>query len=381
MSISEVALRSAILLAVEELNQQGGLLGRQIEPVEADGESNPRVFRDRAEALIAQRKVQAIFGCGTSASRKEVRAVVERHHNVLFYPAQSEGLEHSPNIVYLGASPNQQLIPGVKWCHDRIRRTHPDRPARFFLVGSDQLFSRAANQIIRAQIRLLGSQIVGEAYLSLTDESVAQAVDRIGQTQPDFVLATIEGDRNLDFFQRMRNSGITPDKIPTMCFSLSETELAQMNARELAGNYATRNYFQSHPDTRNRQFVRKFKKYYGTQQVTSDAAQAAYVSVKLWALAVEQAGSADPSAVLRSVRRQSYAAPGGMIYIDGQTRRAWKTVSIGRVLASGQFEIVWDSGRAIRPVAYPPFKTRVAWDRYLETLYQNWGNSWVKPRN
>ncbi len=373
MAISESAVQKATLLAIDEINRSGGILGRPIEPVLADGKSDPDEFARQAERLIRDEKVSVVFGCWTSASRKSVKPVFEKYGNLLFYPVQYEGLEQSPNIVYTGAAPNQQVVPAVSYCLDRIGR-------RVFLVGSDYVFPRTANTIIKDQLRALGGEIVGERYLPLGGKDVAGVVREIVAAKPDVILNTINGDTNIAFFQALRAAGVTPDRIPTMSFSIGETELAQMDSASMAGDYAAWNYFQSIESPENRRFVEAYRKANGPGAATSDPVEAAYFGVRLWAQAVAEAGTDDPRAIRRAIGGQGLIAPEGLVYIDNETHHTWKYVRIGRIRKDGQFDIVWESRKPVRPSPFPIFRTRREWERYLSELNAAWGGAWVNPR-
>lgn len=372
MAISEKSVVDGTVLAIEEINAAGGVLGRRIEPVIADGCSDAATFAREAERLIVAEKVVTVFGCWTSASRKTVRPVFEKYDHLLFYPVQYEGLEQSPNIVYLGAAPNQQIIPAVKWCFDNLGK-------RFFLVGSDYVFPRAANAIIRDLVKALGAEIVGEQYLLLGSTQTAAAVAEIVRTRPNVILNTINGDSNVAFFRELRRAGITPSQIPTMSFSIAEEELQHMNVEHMAGDYAAWNYFQSLSAPENRDFVAAFQKRFGAKRVTSDPVAAAYTGVHLWAQAATTAGLDNVTAIRHSLRNQSWRAPEGVVSVDSSTRHLWKTVRIGRITAAGQFEIVWTSTRAIRPAPYPVSRTPAQWEMFLGDLYRGWGRNWANP--
>ncbi len=372
MALSERPVRDGTLLAIEEINIAGGVLGRQLEPVIADGQSDWPTFARQAERLIAQDQVAVVFGCWTSASRKTVKPVFEAHNHLLFYPVQYEGLEQSPNIVYTGAAPNQQIVPGVKWCFDRGWR-------RFFLVASDYVFPRAANEIMKVHIAALGGKVVGEEYHLLGSKDAKGTVARIAAAKPDVILNTINGDTNVAFFAELRAAGITPERIPTMSFSIAEEELRSMGPASMVGDYAAWNYFQSLDTKENREFVQRYQARFGAARCTSDPIAAAYVGVHLWARAAAQAGTTSSRAVRRALAGQSMAAPEGIVVIDAATQHTWKTVRIGQVRADGQFAIVWSSERPIRPIPYPRSRTRQSWETFLNDMFQRWGNRWNNP--
>jgi urea transport system substrate-binding protein len=373
MSISEKPVVQSVELAIEQINASGGLLGgRKVQEVVADGQSDSAIFAKEAQRLLEQEKVTVVFGCWTSASRKTVRPIFEKAGGLLFYPVQYEGLEQSPNIIYLGAAPNQQIIPAVKWAMDNLGD-------RFYLVGSDYVFPRAANAVISDQLKALGGHILGEDYVPLGSMDVQSMVDHIVATHPDVILNTINGGTNIAFFKALRAAGVSPKTIPTISFSIGESELGSLNPATCAGDYAVWNYFQSLPGPRNADFVEAFRSKYGAESVVSDPMEAAYCAVKLWAQAVEEAGTDDTAAVQKTILDQSMAAPEGVILIDPATQHAWRPVRVGRIRADGQFDIIWDSHRPIRPEPYPLSRTREAWEQFLVNLQTGWNGRWAAP--
>ena len=228
MAISETPLVDALRLAVEEANASGGVNGQEIEMVVEDCRSDAAHCAQQAEKLITQDKVQALFGCWTSACRKAVKTVVEKHHHLLFYPLQYEGLEKSPDIIYTGAAPNQQIIPMALWALQH-------KGKRFYLIGSDYIFPRTANLIVKDLLRAQGGQLLGERYLPLGASDMSATVKEIAAQHPDFVLNTLNGDSNLHFFRALRAAGITSDKVPVFSTSITETGLASMGVDLAAG--------------------------------------------------------------------------------------------------------------------------------------------------
>ncbi len=374
MAISESSVKDATLFAIEEINSQGGLLRRKIVPVVADGQSDGAVFAREAERLIAVEKVSVVFGCWTSASRKTVKPVFEQHHHLLFYPVQYEGLEQSPNIVYTGATPNQQIIPAVKWAFENLGK-------RIFLVGSDYVFPRVANEIVRDQAAILGGQIVGEEYLPLGSQDVKELTGKIADTRPEVIINTINGDSNIAFFRELVKLRKKPGEMPTLSFSIAEEELRFLDPKNLAGDYACWNYFQCIDSERNRTLVNSFKKRFGKDRVMDDPLEAAYFGVYLWAQAVVEAGSENVHEVRKSLPGQSFDAPEGIVVIDPYSSHTWKTVRIGKIRPDGQFEIVWSSEKPIPPVPYPLSRSNAEWNQFLDQLYRSWGNRWANPNN
>ncbi len=372
MASSEISVAEATRLAVTELNEQGGLLGRQIEIVEADGESSPGVFAAQAERLIVDEQVTAVFGCWTSASRRNVRPVIDTHDHLLFYPLQYEGLEQSTNIIYLGATPNQQILPAVEWAL-------LNRYDRLFLVGSDYVFPRAANEIIKDHVDLWRGEIVGEEYLQLGTLDVEAVIDRIVETEPDIILNTINGlETNQAFFQSLRARGLTSEALPSLSFSLSEIELDRDDG-SMVGDYVMWNYLQALATPRNIDFVSRFQASYGQQRPVGDPMASAYIGVNLWAAAVEAAGSVEPDEVKAALRGLSINSPAGMVHVDEQNQHLWKTVWLGQIEADGMIRERWSTGIPIPPEPYPATRTVAEWDAFLGGLQAGWNGAWENP--
>ena len=373
LALTELSMRDGSVLALEQINASGGLLGRKVEWVVADGKSEPETFAREARRLIEDEKVSVIFGCWSSANRKSVKPVVERAEHLLFYPAAYEGLEQSRNIIYTGAAPNQQIIPTVKWSFDELKAK------RYFLVGSDTVWPRSANAIIKDQLKALGATLVGEEYYSPGTADVGGAVRKIVAASPDVVLSTVEGDTNLPFYKELRASGIVPSKIPVITFSLAEDEFRSLTDAKLAGDYAVCNYFQVIDRPINTKFVNDFKARYGKDRVTSDAIATAYTSVKLWAQAVREAETSDPRLLQDHLLTQSQNAPEGVVSIDRQTRHTWRPFFVGRIRPDGQVEIVWTVDKPIRPAPFPISRPRHDWESFLEELQAGWNGKWEAP--
>ncbi len=360
MAVSERPLVDAVRLAVEEINAAGGLLGRPVEMVVADGRSDDAVFAAEAERLIASEGVSALFACWTSACRKAVKPEVEKHHHLMFYPLQYEGLEQSPFLYYTGSTPNQQIIPGTRWALDALGN-------RVYLLGSDYLFPRAANLIIRDLVTTDGGTVLAERYRALGEADFDAIIAEIRTLKPDVVLNTINGDSNAHFFRALHAAGL--GTVPVVSFSFAEVGLQAIGREAFHPNhYAVWSYFQSIPGEANRHFVAAFQQRFGADRVTSDPIEATYVGVKLWAQAVTDAGTADPEQVNRATLHQSMAAPSGIAAVDRSTRHLWKPVRIGKARADGQFDLVWHSGDALRPDPFPDYRSRVEWQRLLAEL-------------
>ncbi len=258
MAISETTVVDAEKLAIKEINAAGGVLGKQIEAIDEDGASDWPTFAEKARKLIDNDKVVTIFGCWTSASRKAVLPVFEEKNHMLWYPVQYEGQECSKNIFYTGAAPNQQIEPAVDWLL-------ANKGKEFFLVGSDYVFPRTANNIIKEQLAAKGGKAVGEDYLPLGNTEVTPIITKIRQALPNggVIFNSLNGDSNVAFFKQIQAAGLTPDKYPVMSVSVAEEEVRQIGVEYLKGHYAAWNYFQTVDSPENKKFVDAFKAEYG----------------------------------------------------------------------------------------------------------------------
>lgn len=356
MAISEVSVRDAELMAIDEINASGGILGKKIEPVIEDGASDWPTFAEKAKKLLQQDKVATIFGCWTSASRKAVLPVVEENNGLLWYPVQYEGLESSKNIFYTGAEPTQQIVPAVSWL---LKNKGKD----FYLLGSDYVFPRTANKIIKAQLKAEGGNLVGEEYTPLGHTDYSTIINKIKSAKPKVIFNTLNGDSNVAFFKQLRDAGITSKDIIVMSVSAAEEEIRGIGAANMAGHLAVWNYFQTTDTPENKTFVEKYKAKYGQNRVTDDPIEAGYFGVYLWAEAVKKAGATDVDKVREAAKSGvEFKAPEGLVKIEADNQHTWKTVRIGEVQADGQFKELWSSGSPVKP---DPYLKGYAWAKEL----------------
>jgi urea transport system substrate-binding protein len=346
MAISEKSVVDAENLAIEEINKAGGVLGKQIQAIVEDGASNWDTFREKATKLIDQDKVVTVFGCWTSASRKNVLPVFESKKHLLWYPVQYEGQECSQDIFYTGAAPNQQIEPAVDWLLQ-------NKGKEFFLVGSDYVFPRTANNIIKAQLQAKNAKTVGEDYLPLGNTEVTPIITKIKAALPNggVIFNTLNGDSNVAFFKQMQGAGLSPDKYPVMSVSIAEEEVKAIGAEYLKGHYASWNYFMTVDTPENKKFVEAFKAKYGKDRVTNDPMEAAYIMVYMWKQAVEKAKTTDIEAVKKAALGQTFNAPEGKVSLE-KNHHLSKFVRIGEVGEDGLFKIVYSSKEAVKPVPW-----------------------------
>ncbi|MFC5648896.1 urea ABC transporter substrate-binding protein [Paenibacillus solisilvae] len=345
MAISEVSVKDSEMMAIDEINAKGGVLGKKIVPVVEDGASDWPTFAEKARKLISEDKVATVFGGWTSSSRKAMLPVFEELNGLLWYPVQYEGLESSPNIFYTGATTNQQIVPAVTWL---IK----NKGKKFYLLGSDYVFPRTANKIIKEQLKVEGGELAGEEYTPLGHTDYATIISKIKEAKPEVVFNTLNGDSNVAFFKQLKDAGITSKDLTVLSVSVAEEEIRSIGVDVLAGSLASWNYYQTTDTPANKTFVENYKKKYGDDRVTADPIEAGYDAVYLWAAAVEKAGSVDVDKVKAAAKGLEWDAPEGKIKIDGDNQHIYKTVRIGEVQSDGQFNEVWNSGEPVKPDPY-----------------------------
>jgi urea transport system substrate-binding protein len=345
MSISEVTVVNATLMAIEEINAAGGVMGRIIEPIVEDGASDWPTFAEKAQKLLLEDQVAVVFGCWTSASRKAVKPVFEENNGLLFYPVQYEGLEQSPNIFYTGATTNQQIVPAVEYLLE-------EGLSKMFLLGSDYVFPRTSNTIIKAQLAASGGETVGEEYVPLGGTEFSTIIEKIRAAEPQVIFNTLNGDSNVAFFKQYKDAGFTAETLPTMSVSIAEEEVKAIGVDFLLDHLVAWNYYQTVESDVNTTFVDAFKAKYGEDSVTSDPMEAGYFGVYLWKAAVEAAGSTDVEAVRAAAGGITFEAPEGMVTIDGDNQHTFKIVRIGQVREDGLIDTIWSTEGPVKPDPY-----------------------------
>lgn len=347
MAISEVAVKNATLLAIDEINASGGILGKKIIPIVEDGASDPAIFAQKAQKLIQNDKVVTVFGGWTSASRKAMLPVFERFHSLLWYPVQFEGNECSANIMYTGAQPNQQILPALNWAKEKGYQ-------RYFLIGSDYVFPRTANLILKKHIEQNKLLVVGEEYVPLGSYDFSTIINKIKSAKPDIIFNTLNGDSNVSFFKQMAAVGLSLNKMPVISFSIAELEANAMGPSLIAGSYAAWNYFQVLNNPENKQFIAAYKAKYGTNSVVDDPIAHAYLNVYYWKAAVNKAQSFEIDRVRKAAIELDWQHfnIGTVKFAENQS--LYQTAYVGQLQPNGQFNIIWQSTTPIKPEPYDP---------------------------
>jgi len=366
MAISETVLKDTVLMAVDEINAKGGVLGKKLEPVIVDTASDWPLAAEQAKQLISKDKVAAVFGCWTSVCRKSVLPVFEETNNLLYYPVQYEGEELSKNVFYTGAAPNQQAIPAVEY----LMSQDGGGAKRFVLLGTDYVYPRTANKILRAFLHSKGvkDEDIMEAYTPFGHADYQTIIANIKKFasagKKTAVISTINGDSNVPFYKELGNAGLKATDVPVVAFSVGEEELRGVDPKPLVGHLASWNYFMSVKNPTNDEFVKKWSAYAKAKNIaghkdkplTNDPMEATYVGIYMWKQAVEKAKSTDTDKVIAAMAGQTFAAPSGFtLKMDEKNHHLHKPVLIGEVRADGQFNVVWKTKGPIKAQPWSPF--------------------------
>jgi len=366
MAISETVLKDTVLMAIDEINAKGGLLGKKLEPVVVDPASNWPLFAEKAKQLLTQDKVAVTFGCWTSVSRKSVLPVYKENNGLLFYPVQYEGEELEKNVFYTGAAPNQQAIPAVEY----LMSKDGGSAKRFVLLGTDYVYPRTTNKILRAFLKSKGvkEEDIIEEYTPFGHSDYQTIIAKIkkfaSEGKKTAVISTINGDSNVPFYKELGNQGLKAKDVPVVAFSVGEEELRGVDTKPLVGHLAAWNYFMSIKNPTNDAFIKKWSAYAKAKNIaghkdkalTNDPMEATYIGINMWAQAVKKAGSTDTDKVIAAMGGQTFPAPGGfMSTMDAKNHHLHKPVFIGEVKADGQFKVVWKTPGPVKAQPWSPF--------------------------
>jgi urea transport system substrate-binding protein len=364
MAISETALKNTALMTIEEINAKGGVLGKKLEPVVVDPASNWPLFAEKAKQLLSQDKVAVVFGCWTSVSRKSVLPVFKELNGLLFYPVQYEGEELEHNVFYTGAAPNQQAIPAVEYLMSKEGGSHK----RFVLLGTDYVYPRTTNKILRAFLHSKGitDKDIDEVYTPFGHSDYSTIVANIKKfaagKKDAAVISTINGDSNVPFYKELGNAGLKATDVPVVAFSVGEEELRGVDSKPLVGHLAAWNYFMTNKGAENEKFIKAYKEWANKNSVpnadtvvTNDPMEATYVGIHMWAQAVEKAKTTEVEKVIAAVGGQKFKAPSGFeLEMDKTNHHLHKPVFIGEVRADGQFNVVWKTKGPVRAQPWSP---------------------------
>ncbi|GJD31973.1 Aliphatic amidase expression-regulating protein [Methylobacterium adhaesivum] len=348
MAISETGAQQAEKLAIAQINEAGGVLGRKIKVVQEDGASDWPTFAEKAKKLLVNDHCAAVMGCWTSASRKAVLPVFEQYNGLLYYPTFYEGLEQSKNVFYTGQEATQQILASLDW-------VHKEKGAKsFFFIGSDYIWPRTSNKIARKHVEnVLKGTVVGEEYFPLGHTQFNSVINKLKLKKPDVIFTDVVGGSNVAFYKQLKAAGIDLSKQVLLTISVTEDEIDGIGGENIAGAYSCMKYFQSLKNPNNEKFVAAFHKMWGEKTVIGDVTQAAYLGPFLWKMACEKAGSFDVDKVVAASPGLEFKeAPEGYVRID-PNHHLWSKTRVAKALPNGQFEVVYESPELIKPDPFP----------------------------
>lgn len=374
---SEHPLSEAALLAIEELNELGGVLGRKLVPVVQDGQSEAAIdsdFNRVVASLLEREKVSVLFGCYGPQGRKGILPLLEKHRQLLFYSAPYEGLEESPQVIYGGSIPNQLGIPALRWCIEALGAK------RFFFIGTDALRAHVSCAFLEDAIPKLGCEMVGAQYSLVGESQFAAVVHKLREMQPQVILNMLDINSAVSFFRTLLDADISPRNQPVLSFTLKENDLAQFGSLSLQGHYVARTRFPAVEPGSEDRLANHFRKKYGAHRPVNESMEAAYYGVHLWAAAVEKAGSTETSLVRQALTRQEFVLGGVRLSVDPSTQHTWKVLQIGKIRSDNSIEVAHTAEAPLPPIPFPPPFTRAEWGTFSKNLYSKWGGNWANPQ-
>ncbi|MEA1917278.1 MAG: transporter substrate-binding protein [Campylobacterota bacterium] len=372
MAKSEKSVLDVTLFSIEQINRSGGLLGREIVAVVKDGKSSDDGYKEALQELLHE-NITTIFGGWTSSSRKAMIPLLEKSNALLFYPLQYEGFESSKNIIYLGLTPNQQIVPTINYATKNFGTDA-------FLIGNDYIFPRVANRFTKEIARYFSMNIVGEEYRLLSERDFKDVAINIKKSKPSFILNTLNGDSNMAFFKALKDANISIKDTPVFSLSLTQVEVKEI-AKELGieaieGSYATWGYFDSLEGKKNEELKKQFRKKFDNDIAITDPMHSAFLGVKLWAKSVDYMKKSDTSSVMNGIKGSSVDGNGDVMFVSEIDNHTWRSVRIAKVDDEAILEVVWDTESIQEAKPFPRYIDSNEIKKYIGELYKKWGNNY-----
>ncbi|MCB1431218.1 MAG: transporter substrate-binding domain-containing protein [Alphaproteobacteria bacterium] len=362
-AIIEESLNKATIMAIEEINDAGGINGMKIVPIVEDPASDPATFAEKARKLVVGDKCVSVFGSYTSASRKAVLPVFEKRNNLYFYPTLYEGRECSKNVIYTGAVPNQQQDEFVPWLVEKFGK-------KFFLIGSNYIYPKEENNYCKKLLEGLGAEVVNEEYVPLGHSEFSSVINKIKSTEPNVIFSTVVGDSVVALHRQYRAAGLDPEKMPMASLTTSENEVAAMGGDAAAGHFTSAPYFMVHKSPENEKFVAAYKKRWGDDKVTHFVSEPCYFQMYLFKQAVEKlsAGDISPDTIREAIKGEEMVAPQGRIHLEKENLHTWLWPKIAVAKSDGQFEVLKDSAEWLAPEPYAAYPNQKCTEAGLKEI-------------
>jgi len=362
-AIIEESLNKATILAIEEINAQGGINGMKIKPIVEDPASDPATFAVKARKLVLGDRCVSVFGSYTSASRKAVLPVFEKRHNLYWYPTLYEGRECSKNVIYTGAVPNQQQDDFVPWLIEKFGK-------RWYLVGSNYIYPKEENNYCKKLLAKYGAEVIHEEYVPLGHSEFSSVINKFRGEKPDVIFSTVVGDSVVALHRQYRAAGLDPEKMPMASLTTSENEVAAMGGDAAAGHFTSAPYFMVWDSPENHKFVEAYKRRWGKDKVTHFVSEPSYFQVYLFKQAVAKLAPSDinPQTIREAVKDEEMIAPQGKVHVERKNLHTWLWPKIGQAQPDGQFKILKQSATWLEPVPYKAYPHQVCTEAGLKEI-------------
>jgi urea transport system substrate-binding protein len=361
--IIEESLNKATILAIEEINDNGGINGMRINPIVEDPASDPATFAEKARKLVLGDKCVSVFGSYTSASRKAVLPVFEGRDNLYFYPTLYEGRECSKNVIYTGAVPNQQQDEFIPWLVQNFGK-------KFYLIGSNYIYPKEENNYCKKLLEELGAEVVNEEYVPLGHSEFSSVINKIQSTQPNVIFSTVVGDSVVALHRQYRAAGLDPEKMPMASLTTSENEVAAMGGDAAAGHFTSAPYFMVHQSPENEKFVEAYRSRWGGDKVTHFVSEPSYFQIYMFKQAVEKLAASDitPPNIREAIKDVELIAPQGRVLLERENLHTWLWPKIAMAKSDGQFEVLQESPEWIKPLPYAAYPDQLCAEDGLQQV-------------
>lgn len=346
-AITEESMTNCAQLAVDQINDAGGVNGKKLEYIVKDYASDADTAVKVTRELIMQDEVSAIVGPYMSSARVAMEPVVEEKDIPLIYPTYYEGETPNDHVIYTGAVPNQQGDYFVPWLYENVSKN-------FYLIGTDTTYASAINKQAEAAVTKLGGNVVGNEFVPSDTTQFTDIISKIQNTCGDdgcVIYANLNGDSGTAFYTQFAAAGLS-DKYTIASFIMDESFSTALGDAAV-GTYASANYFNSISSDKNTEFLKAYSDKYGAEKAKAVTAvgEATYDAVQMLAESLEKCGDdISTESILSNFSGLTYDAPQGEIKEDPDTHHIYLKARIGQVQKDGSIKVVYESDDTIKPV-------------------------------
>lgn len=328
----------AAQLAVSELNAKGGLLGKKINLIAPDAQSDNTRMQQLVRELIIKDKVPAIFGAQTSSEREAIRPIIDQYKQLYFYTNQYEGGVCDSNEFNTGAVPEQQVATLMPYLTKRFGK-------RVYVIAADYNFGHLTSDWVKAITEASGGSIVGQEFVPLTQNEFSSSIARIKAAKPDVLIPLLVGSDEDSFFPQWASSGIKNLPMGSTVIVAQGYEHLRFPPPAVANVYVPTNFIKELGNyaPSSKAFVDAWAAKFPNDPYIDEEAESEYDAIMLWAAAVKKAGTTDATKVKKALEGISYASPSGTVTIDPKTHAAVRDIYLAHTNEQQKvdFPVMW----------------------------------------